>query len=392
MPNRRRRLSVAALAAFILAATSSTLAAQETNTVGPPQLKDFSLPGQRTTPPVQQPPVQQPRPEPGTVTPTRPAPVAATPSQTAPGAGTARPERPQPARPAPTAATPIRPVETGQAPSGAAPPATLPTATPPPASPSLSGPAIQPAAPATVAATAAPSATINWLWIGGAALIALLAFFGLRRFAAVRGEARRRARREERAAVRTAEAAAAAPSSPPPPAVRTGPRAQLELSFTAERAVATADETVVHYEMILRNLGTETARNIRIDVRMYNAGAKAAIAAFLKGPIHDESGSPHIVIEPGAELKLTSSIAMTKDEVRGIEVQGRSIFVPIVAINTAYDWRNGESAGSGRTSRSWLVGREPQAPSDKMGAFRLDLGPRIYRSIGQRPTELANVA
>jgi len=27
-----------------------------------------------------------------------------------------------------------------------------------------------------------------------------------------------------------------------------------------------------------------------------------------------------------------------------------------------------------------------------MGAFRLDLGPRIYRSVGQRPTELANVA
>lgn len=229
---------------------------------------------------------------------------------------------------------------------------------------------------------------MSWLWIGGAAVLALLGFFGWRRFAAFRDESRRRARREERAAVRAAEVAAA----PEPAAVETGPRARLELAFTAERAVATADETIVHYEMVLRNLGEVSAGNIRIDVRMFNAGAKAAIGAFLNGAIHEQSGSPHVVIEPGGELKLTSSIAMPKDEVKGIEVQGRSIFVPIVAINTAYDWGSGDKAGTGRTSRSWLVGREPQAPSDKMGAFRLDLGPRIYRSVGQRPTELANVA
>ena len=83
---------------------------------------------------------------------------------------------------------------------------------------------------------------------------------------------------------------------------------------------------------------------------------------------------------------------MPKDEVRSIEVQGRTIFVPIVAINVAYDWGEGENAGSGRTSMSWLVGREPDKPSDKMGPFRLDLGPRVYRSVGQRPTQLANVA
>jgi hypothetical protein len=96
-----------------------------------------------------------------------------------------------------------------------------------------------------------------------------------------------------------------------------------------------------------------------------------------------------IAIAPGGELKLGSNIAMPKDEVKGINVQGLSIFVPIVAINVAYDWDEG---GKGRTSLSWLVGREPETPSAKMGAFRLDLGPRIYRSVGQRPTALANVA
>ena len=41
---------------------------------------------------------------------------------------------------------------------------------------------------------------------------------------------------------------------------------------------------------------------------------------------------------------------------------------------------------------SYVVGREAETPTQKMGPFRLDLGPRIYRSVGQRPSELARVA
>ena len=44
--------------------------------------------------------------------------------------------------------------------------------------------------------------------------------------------------------------------------------------------------------------------------------------------------------------------------------------------------------GRGQISASYLVGVEGKAPSEKMGAFRLDLGPRIYRTVGQRPHRL----
>jgi hypothetical protein len=64
-------------------------------------------------------------------------------------------------------------------------------------------------------------------------------------------------------------------------------------------------------------------------------------------------------------------------------VQGRVIFVPLVAINVAYDW----DGGSGRTSRAWVVGREASSPDGRMGAFRLDLGPRIYRQVDRREAE-----
>jgi hypothetical protein len=51
-----------------------------------------------------------------------------------------------------------------------------------------------------------------------------------------------------------------------------------------------------------------------------------------------------------------------------------------------YEWGEGRT---GQTSMSYLVGREPETPSTKMGAFRLDLGPRVYRSVGQRPSNVA---
>ena len=73
---------------------------------------------------------------------------------------------------------------------------------------------------------------------------------------------------------------------------------------------------------------------------------------------------------------------------REIEVQGRKLFIPTIAFNVYYEWGNGKK---GRTSISFLVGREPEAPSTKMGPFRLDQGPRIYRQLGHRqgqPAEL----
>jgi LPXTG-motif cell wall-anchored protein len=170
------------------------------------------------------------------------------------------------------------------------------------------------------------------------------------------------------------------PAAAEPPVTPTAPRAWLEVDLRPERAAATENGATVHYELTLRNTGDAPARNIRIDPKLFNGAAEAEIAAFLQGPIHDVSGSPHIVVAAGASLRLKAEVAMPLADIREIEVQGVRIFVPAVAVNVAYDW----TGGSGRTSRSWLVGREAEAQSPKMGAFRLDRGPRVYRQVGQR--------
>jgi hypothetical protein len=174
----------------------------------------------------------------------------------------------------------------------------------------------------------------------------------------------------------------AVPAAPPEPV---GPRARLEVDFIPARASATDDAAVVEFELVLKNVGDAPAANIRIDSRMFNASATKEMAGFLKKPIHEQSGSPHVQIAPGDELRLKSEMGMPKEELQEILMQGQRLFVPAVATVVAWDWG---TDGRGRVALSWLVGRETENRTAKMGAFRLDLGPRIYRQVGVRPLKL----
>jgi hypothetical protein len=239
-----------------------------------------------------------------------------------------------------------------------------------------------PELPTTAEAPAAGS--WSWPWL----LLPLLVGLGL--LIAYRARSRRTEEQDEESLASALGSMPAADPTPKPvePVVEVGPRPWLELDFVPVKAAATPTEALVHFDLVMRNVGNAPAGNIRIDARMFNASAQAEIGRFLDGPIHPKSGSPHVLIEPGGELKLASKVAMPNEDLREINVQGRSIFVPIVAANIAYDW--GQS-GSGRTSKSWLVGREAASPTAKMGAFRLDQGPRIYRSVDRREAKMAQM-
>jgi hypothetical protein len=373
MPNNRRSLGGAAFGALILGSVGAAALAQETNTVGPPALKDFQLPGQRTTP--AQP---QPEPQPKAEQPARPAPPLASPPPA---------RRPEPVAAAPKAASPR-----AQPPAASEPAQTSAGAEPAPSPPTVllepqQAPALLPPAEAPAATPAASG--WNPLWLALPAALALLAFGAYFRRRLAGGTAREALVAAPEPQPRPAPVPAPAPKPVPSAAAAGGPRARLEIDFVPVRAAATDNEAAVHYDLVLRNGGEAPAGNIRIDTRMFNAGDERGIRAFLDGPIHDESGSPHVLVPPGGDMKLSSATVLPRAELREIELQGRRVFVPVVAVNVAYDWAGG---GRGRTSRSWLVGREPDEPAAKMGPFRLDLGPRIYRSVGQRPTRLANVA
>ena len=123
---------------------------------------------------------------------------------------------------------------------------------------------------------------------------------------------------------------------------------------------------------------------------MINAGADQdrQIEAFFAEPLSRE-GPPAIpAILSGAEVQIKTGVTLAKDRIREITIQGRRLFIPVVAFNVFYEWDDGRV---GQTSMSYVVGREAATPQEKMGAFRLDLGPRLYRSVGQRQGHLAKV-
>jgi hypothetical protein len=378
MLNSRRSLRAAASAVSIaaLAVAAPPAAAQDNATVGPPQLRDFRLPGQRTTPPAQA-PTPAPTPPPAQAAPARPAPAAASPVRREPA------PRPAPRRAPQAAATRAAP------PPAVTPPAPEVQTQPPAPAPAVPPPQA-PAQPLPPPAAPAP-APFSWLWL--LLLIPVAALAG--GFMLLRSRRRQpeseplgaslgAARWLDEPAPEPDAAPAPEPEPEPEPAAEPQARAWLELEVTPDKAAATDADAIVHFELVLRNTGALPARNIRIDSRLFNAAGEAEIAAFLGGPIHDKSGSPHIAVQPGESLTLGSAVAMKREEVREILIQGRAIFVPALAINVAYDWDGG--AASGRTSRAWLIGREAEG-SDKMGPFRLDLGPRVYRQVGARDTK-----
>lgn len=363
MPLRHRTALSGALGAAILVAPVYGQAQDPaTNSVGPPVLRDFQLKGETT---VRPPPAPPPAPVPAP-TPTPPPP---------PPRPTVRSETPA-ARPAPSPAI-----------GGTAPPAvSLPTPTPTPTT-SFPGSPVDPVAspieatpiealqPDTPRASSAPDSDFPWLYILLAALALPLAF------AVVRW------RRRERSDCLAPAPDVALFADPPEPALPPAPRPWIELEFRPGKASSTDIRASLDYELVIRNVGDAEARNIRTEARMFNAGKQqdSEIRAFFASPAGRIAPAPR-PLPPQSAAKFQSVVALAKEDVREVVVQGRRLFIPMVALNVFYEWGEGET---GQSSKSYLVGRESQPPAEKMAPFRLDLGPRIYRSVGARPSTLA---
>jgi hypothetical protein len=394
-------------AALLIGGGTASAQAQETNTqvnntVGNPQLRDFELPGTRTTPPPPAEPQAATPPPVAAPTTTLPAPAPsqagpatgqAAPAARPPSAAEARDARSRVAAPAQPAAAPPSGLPTPEAVREALPaPVETPLAVAPPP---VTAPPADTAPVETAPAPAEDNGGFPWLYAGLGGLAVLLA-------AAAFAMARRRAKRDEEteeqevapvALAEPAPAPAPATASPAPAPPRSDVvgiqmRPWIEIEFVPARAAATATEASVQFELKLRNTGSAPARNVRIEVRMFNAGPhqEQEIMDFYGEPIRERTPPALAMLPPKTEAQVTSAVAMPNDQVREVTIQGRRLFIPTVAFNIVYEWGNGKT---GQSSSSYLVGREAETPTQKMGGFRLDLGPRLYRSVGQRPTRLA---
>jgi hypothetical protein len=154
----------------------------------------------------------------------------------------------------------------------------------------------------------------------------------------------------------------------------------LNVEFQPDRAVVTDSEVLLQFDVTLTNSGSAPARDVLVEGRLVcaHAGQDQEIAAFFHEP--QATGDRMAGIPPLGKVALKSAVRLPIEQLHSFEVEGRTLFVPLVAFNILF--RSG--SGEGQASASYLVGRGSDE-DEKLAPFRLDLGPRIFRGLSARP-------
>jgi hypothetical protein len=155
---------------------------------------------------------------------------------------------------------------------------------------------------------------------------------------------------------------------------------ELNFQFMPDRAVVTEREVLLQFDVVLTNSGAAIARDVLVEAKLVpaHAGQDQEIAAFFQQP--QATGDRMAGIPPLGKVSLKSAVRLPLDQLHSFEVDGRKLFVPLVAFNILF--RGG--GGEGQASASFLVGRGTDG-DEKLAPFRLDLGPRIFRGLSARP-------
>jgi len=152
----------------------------------------------------------------------------------------------------------------------------------------------------------------------------------------------------------------------------------MDIGFHPLRCVVEEDKVSVDFELELFNSGSAAARAVLAEASLFSAGPAQdqQMAAFFANPVGE--GERIVVIPPLKRVAMRTQVFAPRDQVQLYELAGRQLFVPLIAFNLLYKW----AGGDGQTSASYLLGRDTKG--EKMGPFRLDLGPRIFRGVGAR--------
>jgi hypothetical protein len=133
------------------------------------------------------------------------------------------------------------------------------------------------------------------------------------------------------------------------------------------------------FDIEVYNSGSGPARDTRIEASLFNAGPnqEQGIAAFMASPAME--AQPLGPIGPLQRVVFRLSLEAQRSSIEQFEVNGRRLFVPVLAFNATYHW----SGGIGQTSGSALIGLETGA--EKLAPLRADLGTRAVTGLGARP-------
>ncbi len=162
---------------------------------------------------------------------------------------------------------------------------------------------------------------------------------------------------------------------------------RLLLDFTTLGVDVTLVNAVARYHLGVTNMA---------DIAVSNLALHGAIIQARRGmpptvdPMRGDALLPHLQkiadIEPGSTQRCEGQIRLPLNQIEPIEMQGRMLFVPVIHIWIGYDGPDGTRYA---VTQSFVLGEESSPPGPRVGPLRLDLGPRRFTSIGQRPLQPA---
>lgn len=172
------------------------------------------------------------------------------------------------------------------------------------------------------------------------------------------------------------------PASSPPGVITSGLRPWIELELEPSQALVTDEQAAIAFDVTLFNSGSAPARDVAVEARLLNAGQEqdVELSQFYTSDSAAKDKIPQVA--PLSRITLKSAVRLPRSAVQEYEVEGRKLFMPMVAVNSRYRW----SSGEGQSAASFLVG--PAAnDGGKLAPLRLDQGKRGWRSLAARRYE-----
>ncbi len=187
---------------------------------------------------------------------------------------------------------------------------------------------------------------------------------------------------------------APAPQAPPAPAPETSSVAasvaqppRLLLDFTTLGVDVTLVNAIARYHLGITNMSDITVSEVVLHGAVVQArrGMPPTIDP-LRGDVLLPKLQTLDDIAADATRRCEGQIRLPLEQIEPIEMQGRLLFVPVVHIWIGYTGPDGTRYA---VTQSFVIGEESSPPGPRVGPLRLDLGPRRFTEVGQRPLQPA---
>lgn len=172
------------------------------------------------------------------------------------------------------------------------------------------------------------------------------------------------------------------PAAPPEPAFAPPPP-MLEIALEARRMNASLMATTLSYALRITNNAAVPLSALAIEGDMISAHASLSPDQQIASAAQRlELRHAQVALAPGESVEFTGDIRLPLSAITPIRAGEAAYFVPLARFRV-------EAAAAGDipliAAQTFVIGELPEQPGAALRPFRLDLGPRTYSRIGQRP-------